>query len=77
MESSSDSNIDSNITEDRLIYPENSSSIPTTPVILDKTIVNNLNEWAVVHNITQSALRDLLEILQKTIPTLPRDPRTF
>ena len=77
MESSSDSNIDSNITEDWLIYPENSSNIPTTPVTSDKTIVNNLKEWAVVHNITLSALRGMLEILQKTIPTLPRDSHTF
>lgn len=39
---------------------------------------NKIREWAIVKNITQSALRDLAEILNDRFPELlPQDPRTL
>jgi len=38
---------------------------------------DKLVEWAVKHNITQVALKDLLGLLKPLIPDLPKDPRTL
>lgn len=40
---------------------------------------NEIASWALVHNITQSALKDLLNILKQQLPIgkLPFDPRTL
>ncbi|OXA40777.1 hypothetical protein Fcan01_24539 [Folsomia candida] len=45
---------------------------------IGKDTSNDLREWAVKHNITCAALRDLLEILNgQSGFNLPKDPRTF
>lgn len=36
-----------------------------------------IHNWALKHNVTHVALKDLLQILNKTTPNLPTDPRTL
>ncbi|XP_076299692.1 uncharacterized protein LOC143218425 [Lasioglossum baleicum] len=43
----------------------------------DTIIRDSLAEWAVKHNVTHTAINDLLPILQKPIPHLPKDARTL
>ena len=40
-------------------------------------IKQNLRDWAVTHQITGTALHDLLKILMPVVPYLPKDPRTL
>lgn len=42
-----------------------------------ETLSNSLREWAVQHQIPNPSLSDLLGILRKSHPNLPKDPRTL
>ena len=61
-------------------YNNNDSLSSNSDSNSEGVIVNDiekLKHWAIEHNITHAALRSLFKILQKFLPNLPRDPRTF
>lgn len=44
---------------------------------IGETLSNSLREWAVQHQIPNASLSDLLGILRKSHPDLPKYPRTL
>ena len=61
--------------DEKSISSESISSIDKSNDI--NVLVNNLTSWATRHKITHAALDDLLIVLRKSFPGLPKSPKTI
>ena len=61
--------------DEKSVSSESISSIDKSNDI--NVLVNNLTSWATRHKITHAALGDLLIVLRKSFPGLPKSPKTI
>ncbi|KAJ8017971.1 hypothetical protein HOLleu_44293 [Holothuria leucospilota] len=74
----SDSELESNSDGEDMVPPIESSSSESDEYSEDDVgLTDGLAKWAVEHNISHAAISDLLVVLKKHHPELPKDPRTF